>query len=352
MEQALYSNFDEINLSALPQQSFNSNILKSLNGPLMISWDVTNRCNLKCLHCFNNSAEGSVHNFCDELSEDEAMEVVNQIIDLRPYTMCICGGETLLRKDLIKIISKLSQANIIVNMVTNGYFLDEKKANELCNAGVSFVQVSLDGLRAEDHDRFRNKQGSFEKALNALTLLKNAGVKTAASFVPNKFAINDFEEYVDFVFNAGCKHIRMMPLLPMGRGLKNFHELEPTKEEYFKFCVSIQKKRSQYSSRGMIIEWGDPLEHIYLALEYKRATPIQMEIRANGDLGVSIYLPIVVGNIRKATLRDYWDGGYNRIWDHDAVKKIAKKIRTLYDFKEMQLKTWTDHHFSIDILNL
>ena len=62
-------------------------------GPLTISWDLTNRCNLNCRHCFNRSGDNNVYNFSKEMDEQTARQIVNQIIELRPETVCLCGGE-------------------------------------------------------------------------------------------------------------------------------------------------------------------------------------------------------------------------------------------------------------------
>ncbi|MDR3584259.1 MAG: radical SAM protein [Desulfosporosinus sp.] len=325
--------------------------VKSLDGPLLISWDVTNRCNLNCLHCLNQSGDQDIHSFNDEISEKEALDLVDQIIEIRPYSMCLCGGETLLRKDLTTIIKKISSSGIPVNMVSNGFLLNDKKAKELKESGITLVQISLDGAKAKTHDIFRQVSGSFEKALNALIVLEKAKVSTAASFVPNKLNIDEFEDYVDLVVETGCRSIRMMPLLPMGRGLKNFEELEPNEQEYLDFCMSTQKKQKQYINQKLDIMWGDPLEHIYTAFYFNRTTPLQIEIRANGNLGVSTYFPISVGNIRRHKLKEYWECGYNKIWELPEVMDLASSIKTIYDFKELLNKTWVDKHLELDIID-
>ncbi|URZ03670.1 radical SAM protein [Clostridium felsineum] len=325
--------------------------LENMSGPMLISWDVTNRCNFRCMHCYNKSGDNSIHCFDDELNKEESMKVVEQIINIKPYSMCICGGETLLRNDLVDIVKALSGNGILINMVSNGYLMNEDKAIQLKEAGINFIQISVDAFTSELHDKFRNTPGSHEKALNALKILRKVGIETAASFVPNKLNIHEFSDYVDLIYKTGCKQIRMMPILPMGRGLENFERLEPNSDEYFKFLLIVNKKKFEYSQKGMNIEWGDPLEHMYLAYDYKRYMPVQMEIKSNGDIGVSTYLPIMVGNVRRHTLREYWDQGYKRIWKLPMLRNMVSKIRTVEDFKEMTVKAWTDEPIRIDIID-
>ena len=285
----------------------------------------------------------------NELNTEEAMVLCDQIIELNPANVCLCGGETLLRKDLSLIIKKITSKNIPVAIVTNGYLLDKIKALELKDAGVKTIQVSIDGSNPQTHDIFRNKKGSFKKALNAVKILSDIKVRTCVSFCPNKMNIREFGDYVDMIMKTPCREIRIMPLLPMGRGLINFKNLEPSKEEYFDLCMNIKKKSIEYLENNLIIDWGDPLEHIYLATLDKRKTPIVMEIGSTGDLEVSSYLPIKVGNVRQHSLKEYWDGGYDKIWDNQIVKKIASRVKNLYDLS--WLNTWNSKHIRIDILS-
>ena len=69
-----------------------------IKAPHQISFDITNKCNLRCLHCFNNSGENDVIN--DELTDEEVMEFITSITPLQLYNICFCGGEPLLRKEL------------------------------------------------------------------------------------------------------------------------------------------------------------------------------------------------------------------------------------------------------------
>lgn len=322
--------------------------LKSLSGPLMISWDITNKCNFHCRHCLNCSNDNNKHDYDDELTSQEKKDVVKQILDVRPYSICICGGEPTLSNDLFYIIKKLSDAGIQVNMVSNGFLIDEKFAIKLEECGLSFIQISVDSYIPEQHDEFRSKKNSFIKATNALKFLSKTRIRTAASMAPTKFNIEWFGNYVNLIKSLGCKHIRLMPLLPMGRGFYQFEEIEPNAEQYFYFKNEIM--RIKKNNMDMIIEWGDPLEHIYLARYMPRSEPIVMEIRANGDIAPSIYLPVSCGNLKKYTIKDYWFAGFNNIWSNKYVKNLAEGITTIEDFKDMSHRTWNIKRVHFDLV--
>lgn len=120
----------------------------------------------------------------------------------------------------------------------------------------------------------------------------------------------------------GVKSIRMMPLLPLGRGYDNYVKLKPSDDQYLDLIYKIKKKEEQYKNEALSIEWGDPLEHIALPVFENRNIALSLEVRSNGDIGPSIYMPISVGNIRKHTLKEYWDNGFNFIWKRPEVLEM------------------------------
>lgn len=324
-------------------------LLDNLHSPLTVAWDVTNRCNFRCKHCYNCSGEDNeLHAFKDELTEAESWNVVQQIIEVRPYSMCLCGGEPLLKKNLVEMVRQISSHGIQVNMVSNGYLMTKERAYELKRAGLNFCQISLDGLQKETHDEFRQRKGAFDRAVEAIKYLVEAGITTATSFCPNKTNINEFEEYVDFVKSLGCKMIRMMPFVPMGRGYKNNDELSLTSEDYVDFIYKIYKKQRETPAIKFKLDWGDPLEHIYLAAA-GRKVPIAMEIKANGNIGCSAYLPIVCGNVRNHSLKEYWEMGFKNIWQYPEVQNIIRNITNLSDFQNVGQRTWIDQNIVVDL---
>lgn len=330
-------------------KSCNKSFLESMKGPIMISWDITNRCNFSCKHCLNCSGDSEKHDFYNELSHDESMNIASQIVEIHPMSMCICGGEPTLRNDLEEIIAYISKTGTQVNMVSNGFLLNEERIKKLKRAGLSFLQISIDGADAETHDSFRNTSGAFIRAVNAVKYAVKHDIRVAVSICPTQSNLHKFNEYVDFIYELGCRHIRMMPFLPMGRGKDNNHIIAPSEDQYLELKIQIAKNRMKYGD--MQIEWGDPLEHIYLAVHKPRPEPIAMEIRENGDIAPSIYLPISVGNALRHTLKEYWDHGFNRIWSFPFVYNIAKEVNTIDDFFDESLSTWNVKRRQIDIID-
>lgn len=311
--------------------------LNSLRSPMSVAWDITNRCNLKCKHCFNQSGDDTVHNFAAELTQEELLNVAQQIVRLEPEQCCICGGEPLLNKNVFEIIKILSDGGILVNMVSNGLLLTAEVALKLKTAGIRNVQISVDGLGCQ-HDVFRNMEGSFDKAIQAIENLKSCKIEHAVSFCPNQLNFRTFHTYVEYMVQLGCKTIRMMPLLPLGRGMKNFEQLLLNSKETFWFVQQVFQAEKKYPN--VRLEWGDPLEHLFLVLLSKRKYPVVLGIMSDGNVNVSPYLPIVVGNIREKSLQQYWETGYNNIWGNKEIMALIKTVKSVYDLLKFENESY------------
>ena len=316
---------------------------KNASGPFFVMFDITTACNFQCLHCYNSSGKRAE----DEMTDKEIIDVAQQIADMHPKSVCLCGGETMVRSNILDIISVLAPNVGVVNMVSNGSLLNETNVNQLMNAGIKSIQISLDGINAFQHDTFRGYSGSFDKAINAIKIIRNAGLEVYISFVPNKLNNRTIYEFFELTHDLGVASTRIMPLIPMGRG-NDIEHLLLNAEEYIELQLAIEANKVKYNNK-MHIEWGDPLDHLRRmpnneAGGYKS---IQLDIRANGNITISPYLNIVTGNIRKHKIKDYWENGYNDIWYNKEIKKYLDQIETIYDINKLKLSDGEDYYIDI-----
>jgi MoaA/NifB/PqqE/SkfB family radical SAM enzyme len=313
-----------------------------------MSFDVTAACNLSCIHCYNDSGK----KYEDELTDEEAMSVARQIAEFSPVTVCICGGEPLVRKNLMQIIECVSSAAGSVNMVTNGLLINEHKVHELAESGLTAMQVSLDGVNAFQHDILRNYQGSFDKAINAIKLGKQAGLEIHVAMTPSKLNYRTIEQYVKMCRELGITLARIMPLIPMGRG-KNIEHILLSSEEYLEVQLAVLNANKKYRTDSFYVEWGDPLEH-YIRMPLNAQADLntfQYEIKANGNITVSTYIPVVVGNIRKHSLKEYWDAGYKNIWKNQELLEYISSIQTIYDVDKLKPTPYSGKYHYIELID-
>ena len=297
----------------------------------MITLDITYNCNLRCLHCFNYSGE---HNHgLKELSDEEILKICDDIIKLKPSGICLCGGEPLLRKDLVyKVIEKITKVTgykTKINMVTNGELLDLNTAKKLKESGINAVQVSVDGCDSDTHDWMRNKGGIFDKAIKALEHLKQQKVTTFVSCTPSKRNINQIEELIELCSKLGVKQFRMQPLMLLGRAKQYLENELLNSFEYKKIPILFEKIKTEQMYPNMEFEWGSPLDHLKKEVRERSYRRFTLSINAYGYIVASPYIPLYVGNVREHSLIDYYNNGLCEVFNLGFVGELCDMCRTI-----------------------
>lgn len=287
------------------------------------SIDFTYNCNFRCNHCFNSSGE---HNFSKvELSKDEILSVVNQLSELNLESICFCGGEALLKKDLVlsaaKLLKNKNSKKLSVNMVSNGYLITEDIAIELKEAGIKLIQISLDGAKADTHDWLRNMKGSYEKAINAIKILVDKKFYVGVAFTPTKRNVSEVDDLIKLCENLGVNELRVQPIMKLGRA-KNIQDEFLDYVDYLKLSNKLKKANLNSPLR---IEWGDPLQHI-VGGRSEIPKINYLTIGAYGDLLVSPYLPVIFGNIRRHSIEEYINAGLLDVWNFEFLRRLSKSI--------------------------
>src|SRR5688572_23596733 len=141
--------------------------------PHVVAWNLTQRCNLACAHCYISA--GSWHAAAGELTTAECRRIVDEVIAVSPAVMLILsGGEPLLRDDLEEIAACATKRGATVVVGTNGTRLTGSRIASLQSAGVRGVAVSVDSLDPTYHDRFRHGDGALSDTLAAIDRLREA----------------------------------------------------------------------------------------------------------------------------------------------------------------------------------
>lgn len=325
-----------------------------LSGPLHVSLDITTKCMAKCLHCYNRSASNLNKN---ELTDDELRKLITEISQIKPFSFCFCGGEPLLKKDLIiemtKVLRSAGVAN--VSMVSNGWLMTQETVNALSEANISMVQISLDGAKPETHDYMRGLEGIHKRATDALKMLDRSGIPVSIAFSPTKFNISEFEDVIKFAMTLkNIREVRVQPLMLMGEALSNLEQILPDEDDY-RYILKIVKKYSIGKMHEcMLVTWGDPIDHLKRFTEIKFDNNPHISISAEGEILPSNYLPVSIGNIKKHCLADYWDAGIGKMWTIPVVRELAECVNSISDlgFSNSELPTtFFESHIKMDIID-
>lgn len=173
-------------------------------------WELTERCNLHCKHCGSDCTSS----YKEELSLEDALRVVEELEPFSIGRIVFSGGEPLLCpywRELAKAFHRRTE----LGMVTNGTLMTEKTAQELKEYGFLVVSVSVDGLE-ESHDGRRGK-GSFRQCMDALELIKNAGLVPAVNTTVTKEILTELPLLQQRLRESGVVSWQIQPAVHSGR---------------------------------------------------------------------------------------------------------------------------------------
>ena len=180
----------------------------------VVVWNMTRRCNLKCVHCYAKAVdpEGA-----DDIGTTEAKAMIDDLAAYGAPVMLFSGGEPLVRKDLTELASHAVSKGMRAVISTNGTLITRDKARELKSVGLSYVGISLDGGE-EVHDKFRGVAGSFKKALEGIENCQNEGLKVGLRFTINKRNASEVPLLFDLLREREVPRICFYHLVYAGRG--------------------------------------------------------------------------------------------------------------------------------------
>lgn len=148
----------------------------------VVVWNMTRRCNLKCVHCYAQAVD---EHGTDEISTAQAKAMIKDLAAYGAPVMLFSGGEPLVRQDLAELASFATENGMRAVISTNGTLITPEKARELKQVGLSYVGISLDGLE-DVHDHFRGVKGAFKKALQGIANCQAEGLKVGLRFTINR----------------------------------------------------------------------------------------------------------------------------------------------------------------------
>jgi 12,18-didecarboxysiroheme deacetylase len=237
----------------------------------VVVWNMTRRCNLKCIHCYSNSAD---IDYPDELTTDEGKKLIDDLAAFGSPVILFSGGEPLLRKDLLELAQYARDKGMRAVISTNGTLITKDIAAKLQKVGLSYVGVSLDGLE-KTHDRFRGKKGAFAAAIEGIRNCRDAGIKVGIRFTVNKHNVADVPDMFGLLRKEKIERMCFYHLVYTGRGSK-LREEDLTHEETRKLIDLIAAQTKRMFDDGLspeILTVDNHADGPYLYLKMKKENP-------------------------------------------------------------------------------
>jgi len=186
----------------------------------VVVWNVTRRCNLKCVHCYAHAKNTS---FDNELSTDQGKQLIDDLAEFGSPVMLFSGGEPLVRKDLPQLAAYAVEKGMRAVISTNGTLITPETARNLKKIGLSYIGISLDGME-EVNDRFRGVSGAFQSALEGIKNSQAAGIKVGLRFTINKFNVNEIPKIFQLLEEMDIPRVCFYHLVYAGRGSELVNE--------------------------------------------------------------------------------------------------------------------------------
>jgi len=291
-----------------------------LSAPLYIAWQITNECNLNCLHCIEESGPGKA--FKDELSDQQIFSVLEQVMAANVPYISFSGGEPMLHPRFFEMVEYVCDREGNLKIETNGHYLTPEACARLKLAGVKAVQVSLDGVSPETFGPLRIR-GDFDTAVQGIRNLKAAGVPIEINYSPTRFNADAIGEAVDLAYDLGAYSFYTGRTMYTGNAVKSWKKMSPTDEQYVTFFKVLKEKADEYKDRMRVYyhEMG-----LFEELRYRLDHPAALLIvLPNGLVKLINALPFVCGDFRKQSLEEIWQN-FLRVWQQPEVAQFIKEM--------------------------
>jgi len=291
-----------------------------LEAPLYVAWQITNECNLACLHCIEESGPGKA--FKDELSPEEFRGILDQFVKLEVPYVSFSGGEPMVHPHFFEMAEHFCAGGGQLKVETNGHYLTPDNCRRLNEIGIKAVQVSIDGGSKETFNRMR-VLGQFDVVVDGTRNLRDAGVPIEVNFSPTHFNVHEIEGAVDLAYELGAYSFYTGRTMYTGNAVKTWSKIAPTEEQYAEFFAKLKAKAEEYKGRMRVYfhEMG-LLEELRYRLENPAALVI---VLPNGLVKLINALPFVCGDLRKQPLTEVW-GNFQRAWQDPRVAQFVEDL--------------------------
>jgi MoaA/NifB/PqqE/SkfB family radical SAM enzyme len=291
-----------------------------LGAPLYVAWQLTNECNLACLHCIEESGPGKA--FRDELAREEIFHVIDELAAMSVPYMSLSGGEPMVHPLFFELVERICAAGMELKVETNGHLLEPPTCERLQSLGVKAVQVSLDGASPQTYNRIRVR-GQFDRAVAGIRALAAAGVPIEINYSPTRFNAHEIGAAIDLAHELGAYSFYTGRTMYTGNAVKTWRAIAPEEEQYAHFFEVLRAKSAEYRGRMRVYfhELG-LLEELRYRLKHPAALLILLP---NGLVKLVNALPFVCGDLRRQSLGEVWSN-FQRAWHDPRVAQFVEDL--------------------------
>jgi MoaA/NifB/PqqE/SkfB family radical SAM enzyme len=312
--------------------------------PLTMELNITNKCNLKCLSCWQRSAKINY----DELLDEEWMKMVKEAGRIGVKELRIPGsGEPMMRKDLVlSIMAKASHFGMNTLLITNGTLFDERTIKKMIGK-IDNVTFSIDGPDSKINDYLRGRKGTFKRATEAIRKFNfwKRKLKERKPFLRLNVVISNknydkLDRLIKLAHDLGCQAVSFQPMTifsEFGEKLRLNEDQLNEFPEHIRMAIKISKEYGIYTNLDEFMkeeakksnEMNDLIEKETKDIEIPfLSSPCfepwyNMVIMPSGSVGPCSVFGGNGENIKGKTIEEIWFGEY---FSEIRVRLISKKL--------------------------
>lgn len=312
------------------------------NRKPIVVWNITRTCNLRCVHCYSDSAAVQ---YPGELDWDQMQAVVADLAAYKVPSLLLSGGEPMIHPRFNDLVDLATQAGLKLTISTNGTLITPERAAFLKKNNVAYVGISLDGIGAI-HDEFRRKEGAFDAAVRGFRHCHDVGQKTGLRLTLTRHNVENIEQILDFIEQEAIQRVCFYHLVPAGRG-SELQVLEPDEARHAidTLIARVETWHKQGIDRELLTV-TQPADGAYLLVRMERENhPNLAEARrllawnggganssgrgiANIDTRGDVHpdqfwQDVFLGNVKQMPFSQIWDG------NNPVSAEILESIRSI-----------------------
>jgi radical SAM protein with 4Fe4S-binding SPASM domain len=291
-----------------------------LRVPLQVSIEVTRRCPLECLHCYNNLPMGDMEAKRRELSKEEHFRMLDELVEMGCFWILYTGGEIFARKDFLEIYTYAKKKGFLITLFTNGTIINEQIADYLAEWPPFAIEITLYGRTRETYEALTAIPGSYDRCLRGIKLLKEKGLplklKTVATSI-NKHEVVAMRQFAEDELGVEFKMDgQVNPRIDCSQSPL---AVRLTPEEVVALDMNAPKGESEYR-RLAKRDLENPPNLAQIDTIYHCGGGISgFAINAYGEMGICVISQQETFSVREIGLR--------RVWE-DSLLKLRSRKRT------------------------
>ena len=295
-----------------------------------VVWNITRRCNLRCAHCYSDSA---AKHYPGELTLEQMVVVIDDLSEFRVPAVVLSGGDPMFHPHFFDVAGYAIARGLRVAVSTNGTRIDSHAAERLKDLGVASVGISLDGV-GENHDRFRERPGAFKRAVNAFRHCRGAGQQAALRIKLTRQTVAQLPEILRFIEEEEIPQACFYHLVYSGRGTEASVITAAETRQALRMIADAVLRWGREGNNTEVLTVDQPVDGVFLWLTMRRRNPKRTEeiwrllkghvggrntagpwvasIDCQGNVHPARFCPgHTLGNVKEQPFGEIWKSGRN-----------------------------------------